>query len=99
MDGRQERRLVESAQSRIAQPLSLGRHSLIAMMQSAQDRRGDQFGGTSDRSIGLGLGNRRVASKSLVGSGSVVVVPDELSQQSLQMALAQDDHVVQNLPA
>ena len=80
-------------------PLPLRRHPLIAMMQSAQDRRGDQPGGAGDRSIGLRLGNRRVAIESLVRPGRMVVLLDEFPQQSLQVALAQDDHVVQKLSA
>ena len=69
------------------------------MMQSAQDRRGDQLGGTGDRNIGLWLRNLRVAVESLVRPGKMVVLLDEFPQQPLQAAGAQDDHVVENLPA
>ena len=69
------------------------------MIQSTENRRGDQLGTAGDWSIGLRLGNRRVAIESLVRPGSVVALLNELTQQSLQMASAQDDHVVQNLPA
>ena len=66
-------------------------------MQTAEDRRGDQLGGAGDWSSGLRLWNRRVALEALVRSSDMVVLFDELPQQSLQMALAQDDHVVQEL--
>ena len=69
------------------------------MMQSAQDRRGDQLGGPDDRSISLRLQNRRVAIESLMRPGSMVVLLDELPQQPLQVALAQDDHMIQKLSA
>jgi len=42
-------------------PLLLRHHWLIPMVQSAEDQRGDQLGGPDDRSIGLGLWNRRIA--------------------------------------
>ena len=60
-------------------PLLLCRHPLIAMVQSAQ--------------------NRRVAIESLVRPGRMVVCLDEFPQQSLQVALAQDGHMVQKLSA
>ena len=69
------------------------------MMQPAEDRRGDQLGGAGDRNISLRLRNRRIAVESLVRPGNMAVVFDELPQQPLQVALSQDDHVVQNLPA
>ena len=69
------------------------------MVQSAEDRRGDQFGGAGDRSIGLGLGKRRVAGQALVRPGRMVIFLDEFPQQPLQMALPQDDHVIQKLSA
>ena len=80
-------------------PLLLRRHSLIPMVKSAEDRRGDQLGAPDDRSIGLGLWNRRVAIESLVRPSYMVVVFDELTQQPLQVALAQDDHMIQKLSA
>ncbi len=69
------------------------------MVQSAENRRGDQLGGPGDRSISLRLRNRRVAIQALMGPGDMVVLSDELPQQSLQVALAQDDHMVQKLSA
>ena len=69
------------------------------MMQSAQDRRGDQLGTAGDRSTCLRLRNRRVAIETLVRPGSMVVLLDELPQQPLQVALAQDDHMIQKLSA
>ena len=79
--------------------LLLRRHPLVAMVKSAQDRRGDQLGRPGDRSIGLGLWNRRIAVEALVRPSDMVVVFYELLQQSLQVALAQDDHMIQKLSA
>jgi len=80
-------------------PLLLRRHSLIPMVQSAQDLRGDQLGGPGNRSISLRLRNRRVAIQALMGPGDMVVLLDELPQQPLQVVLPQDDHMVQKLSA
>src|ERR1035437_2341954 len=49
--------------------------------------------------MGIRLRNRCVAIESLVRPGRMVVLLDEFPQQSLQMALPQDDHMVQKLPA
>ena len=56
------------------------------MVQSAEDRRRDQPGGPGDRSLGLGLGNRRVAIETLVRPGGMVVCLDGFPHESLQMA-------------
>ena len=61
-------------------PLPLRRHSLVAMMQPAEDRPGDQLGGAGDRNISLRLRNRRIALESLVRPGNMVVAFDELPQ-------------------
>jgi hypothetical protein len=56
-------------------------------VQSAEDRRGDQPGGAGDGSLGLRLGNRRVAVQTLVRPGRMVIFFDEFPQQPLQVAL------------
>ena len=38
------------------------------MVQSAEDRRGDQLGGAADRSTGLRLRNRRIAVEALIAA-------------------------------
>ena len=69
------------------------------MMQATEDWRGDPLGGAGDWSIGLGLWNRRIAVEALVRPGRMVVLLYEFPQQPIQVALAQDDHVVQELSA
>ena len=72
------RRLGEGEQP----PLLLRRNLLIAMIQPAGDRHGDQLGRPGDGNIGLRLGNRRVAAKALVRPGNVGVVLKELPHRN-----------------
>ena len=51
------------------------------------------------RQADVALGNRAVATEALVRPGDMVAVVDELPQQTLQVALAQDDHMIQKLSA
>ena len=79
--------------SRAVRELELSRDSAVGAVQAIEDWPGFD---SSGRVIGqLRLRDRAFAVDALMWPGDVVVVVDELSQQGVEMSLAEDDHVIE----
>jgi len=65
-------------------------------VQPSEDRKGNELGRSVDGRTTFPR-DRRLAIESLMWSRDVVVVIDELAQQSLAVPLAEDDDVVEHL--
>ena len=70
-----------------------GSHPLVAMVKPAEDRNGDDL--ALVRALDSS-GDRGIAIERSVGAGGIVVL-DILGQDSLEMPLTQDDHVVETV--
>ena len=79
-DNRPERERIAWAETEPGVIVSSRRHSLIPMMQSAKDRRGDQPGRAGNRNISLLLRNRGLAVHTLVRPRNMVILLNELAQ-------------------
>ncbi len=79
-DNHPERERIAWAETEPGVIVSLRRHSLIPMMQSAKDRSGDQLGRAGNVGISLLLRNRPLAVQTLVRPNNMVILLDELAQ-------------------
>ena len=70
-----------------------GSHPLVAMMKPAEDRDGDDL--ALVRTLNFS-GNRAIAIEGAMGPSGIVVL-NILGQDSLDMPLTQDDHVVETV--
>lgn len=75
-----------------------GSDAPVGVMQSAENGRGNESGGTVGCG-GLGARDGRVAIKSLMWPFGVVVAFDELGEQAFEMALVEDNDVIEQFPA
>jgi len=77
-----------------ARLLVSGGDSAIGVVESAEHGRGDELRGASEL-WRLGVRNGRVAVEALMRPLGVIIGLDEFGEQPLEMALVQDDHVVE----
>ncbi len=72
------------------------RYAQIPVMKTTDNWCGDQIRGPGSK-CGLFMRNRGIAIQTLMRSGHVVIVVDVLPQQSVQVRLAQHNHMIEQL--